>query len=66
MIIRINAVGTVNLAEALFPLAGASFALVNVASVAAHLLPSFLAPTRLYQLALKDVAAFAEKMISNR
>ena len=43
LIIRINAVGTVHIAEAFLAHAHEGFALVNVASVAAHMLPCALA-----------------------
>jgi NAD(P)-dependent dehydrogenase (short-subunit alcohol dehydrogenase family) len=63
MIIRVNAVGTVHVADAFFRIAGEGFALVNVASVAGHMLPAFLAPSRVYKLALSDVGAFATQLI---
>jgi NAD(P)-dependent dehydrogenase (short-subunit alcohol dehydrogenase family) len=64
MIIRVNAVGTVHVAEAFLPLAWEGFALVNVASIAGHMLPDFLAPQRTYKLAASDVRRFAEQLIA--
>ena len=63
-IMRINAVGTVNLNEAFLPVAGTGFAMVNVASMAAHLLPSALVPTRRFALATRNPAAFLPAMLS--
>lgn len=63
-IVRINALGTVYVAEACLRVASEGFALVNVASIAGHLLPGFLAPHRAYRLALTDAAAFEQKLIS--
>jgi NAD(P)-dependent dehydrogenase (short-subunit alcohol dehydrogenase family) len=50
-ILRVNALGTVNVANACFKLAGEGFALVNIASMAAHMMPSLLLPRRTYKLA---------------
>jgi NAD(P)-dependent dehydrogenase (short-subunit alcohol dehydrogenase family) len=62
-IIRVNAVGTVNIVEALLPHVREGCALVNVASVAGYMLPGLFIPTRTYKLALTDVDAFARKLI---
>jgi NAD(P)-dependent dehydrogenase (short-subunit alcohol dehydrogenase family) len=63
MIIRINALGTVHVAEASLAVATDGFALVNVASIAGHMLPGFLVPTRTYRLALTDHERFARKLV---
>lgn len=57
-IMRVNAIGTVNVVEASLEVATDGFALVNVASMAAHLVPTILMPTRTYPLALTDPEAF--------
>ncbi|OBF27531.1 oxidoreductase [Mycobacterium sp. ACS1612] len=61
---RTNAVGTVNVNEAFFASAGAGAAIVNVASMAAHMLPEEMIPTGNFSLALRDEAAFMGQMIS--
>ncbi|MBD0323741.1 MAG: SDR family oxidoreductase [Aldersonia sp.] len=61
-IIAINAVGTVNIAEASYAVAGEGFALVNVSSIAGHMLPALLVPKRTYRLASVDVDRFATKL----
>ena len=38
-IMRINAIGTVNVNDGFYPIAGEGFAIVNVASMAAYMLP---------------------------
>lgn len=63
-IIRINALGTVNIANAFLPRAGDGFVLVNVASIAGHFLPSFIVPTRAFPLASTDPARFLKKLVS--
>jgi NAD(P)-dependent dehydrogenase (short-subunit alcohol dehydrogenase family) len=64
LIMRINAVGTVNLNEAFLPLARDGFAVVNVASMAAHMLPAVLAPTKRFAYALHNQDLFMRKMMS--
>lgn len=59
---KTNAVGTVNVNEAFYGTAGAGSAIVNVASMAAHLLPEELIPTGQFPLALRDGAAFMNAM----
>lgn len=60
-ILRVNALGTVNVTNASYRLAQEGFALVNVASMAGHLIPSIMAPTRAYPLALTDGEAFLRR-----
>lgn len=62
-IMKINATGTINIAEEFYEVAGEDFALVNVASVAGHILPGFMIPKRIFKLALTDPAKFEEKII---
>ncbi len=63
-VMKTNALGTVNVNEAFFDTAGEGSAIVNVASMAAHMLPEQLIPTNQFPLALKDVAAFMTHMLS--
>lgn len=62
-ILKINALGTVNIGEACLPHAREGFALVNVASMAAHLMPSLLLPTRAFPLALSAPEAFLRRAL---
>ncbi|WP_195907829.1 SDR family NAD(P)-dependent oxidoreductase [Microbacterium gorillae] len=61
-IARVNAVGTVNITRSYLRLAQDGAALVNVASIAGHMSPAFLQPTRVFQLALTDESAFARRL----
>ena len=64
MILRINAVGTVNVNEAFLPLARDGFSIVNVASMAAHMVPAALIPTKKFECALREQDIFLQKMMS--
>ena len=57
-VIRTNALGTVNVNEAFYDKVGAGGAIVNVASMAAHILPEELIPVAAFPQALTDEAAF--------
>lgn len=57
-VIRTNALGTVNVNEAFYDKAGDGGAIVNVASMAAHILPEELIPVAAFPQALTDEAAF--------
>ena len=63
-VMRTNAIGTVNVNEAFFASAGEGSAIVNVASMAAHMLPEEMIPTERFPLALRDEAAFMDHVIS--
>ncbi len=63
-IIRTNALGTVTVGEEFFRVAPSGAALVNVASMAAYLLPETMLPTAAYPLALEDADAFVAQMLS--
>ncbi len=63
-IIKINAVGTANVTEAALTMAHDGSAVVNVASIAGHMLPGFLAPKRTYRLAATDVDKFTRKLVA--
>jgi NAD(P)-dependent dehydrogenase (short-subunit alcohol dehydrogenase family) len=64
LIMRINAGGTVNVNEAFFKVVGEGSAIVNVASMAAHILPESFVPTKRFTSALRDEHAFMKKMMS--
>src|SRR3954468_2011556 len=63
-IMRTNAVGTVNVNEAFFAAAGEGGAIVNVASVAAHMLPENVIPTARFPQALHDEDAFMADVLA--
>jgi NAD(P)-dependent dehydrogenase (short-subunit alcohol dehydrogenase family) len=62
LIVKINALGTVNVTRAALARAGEGFALVNVASIAGYMTPSFLVPKRTFKLALTDPQEFTAKL----
>ncbi|BBZ12172.1 SDR family oxidoreductase [Mycobacterium branderi] len=64
MIMRINAVGTVNVNESFFKILGEGSAIVNVASMAAHMLPESFVPTKRFGSALRDEHTFMKKMMA--
>ena len=61
---RTNAVGTVNVNEAFYAGAGEGAAIVNVASMAAHMLPENMVPTKQFPQALQDEDAFMKDMLA--
>jgi NAD(P)-dependent dehydrogenase (short-subunit alcohol dehydrogenase family) len=64
-VMKTNALGTLNVNEVFYETAGVGTAIVNVASMAAHILPEELIPTGQFPLALTDVAAFTAAMTSS-
>jgi NAD(P)-dependent dehydrogenase (short-subunit alcohol dehydrogenase family) len=64
LIMNINALGTVHVNEGFRRIATEGFAVVNVASMAAHMLPPIMVPTRRFKSALSDEDAFMKKMMS--
>jgi len=62
-IMKVNALGTVNITNACYDVAGEGFVLVNVASMAAHMFPDLLLPKGAYPLALTDTASFVKKAL---
>jgi NAD(P)-dependent dehydrogenase (short-subunit alcohol dehydrogenase family) len=62
-IVKVNALGTVNVSEAVLRHARAGLRLVNVASMAAHLAPGLTMPRRSYPLASTDPDAFLAKVM---
>jgi NAD(P)-dependent dehydrogenase (short-subunit alcohol dehydrogenase family) len=63
-IMRTNAIGTVNVNESFHATAGEGSVIVNVASMAAHLLPAELIPTAQFPVALSDGDAFWDAMMA--
>ncbi|MEV0355566.1 SDR family oxidoreductase [Nocardia sp. NPDC050697] len=56
--LRVNALGTLTVNEAFYGFAGDGAAIVNVASMAAHVLPAEAVPAQHFPLALRDKDAF--------
>lgn len=63
-VMRTNALGTLHVNEVFYQAAGEGAAIVNVASMAAHMLPDELIPTSTFPLALTDVDAFLADMLA--
>ena len=63
-VMRTNAIGTLNVNEAFYDVAGEGSAIVNVASMAAHMLPESIIPTSHFPLALQDEARFMTEMMA--
>ena len=63
-VMRTNAVGTVNVNESFFQSAREGSPIVNVASMAAHMLPESMVPTRQFPQALQDQDAFMKEMMA--
>ena len=64
-VMRTNAVGTVNVNEEFHAIAGEGAVIVNVASMAAHMLPAEMIPTDQFPLALEDADAFWDAMMTS-
>jgi len=63
-VMRTNAIGTVNVNEAFYAKAGEGAVIVNVASMAAHMLPAEMIPTDQFPFANSDAAAFWDAMMT--
>ncbi|MCK8646736.1 SDR family oxidoreductase [Mycobacterium colombiense] len=63
-VMRTNAVGTVNVNEEFFAVAGEGAVIVNVASMAAHMLPAEIVPASQFPQALDDIDAFLDAMLA--
>ncbi|RAV18329.1 oxidoreductase [Mycolicibacterium sp. GF69] len=63
-VMRTNAIGTLNVNEAYFEAAGEGAAIVNVASMAAHMLPDEMIPKSQFPQALTDQDAFMAGMLA--
>ncbi|MGY4712236.1 SDR family oxidoreductase [Mycolicibacterium sp. CBM1] len=59
-----NAVGTLRVNEAFFASAGEGAAIVNVASMASHMLPEELVPTDSFDLAFSDEQRFLAELLA--
>ena len=62
-VMRTNAIGTLNVNEIFHATAVEGSAIVNVASMAAHILPEELIPTAQFPTALTDESAFMKDML---
>jgi NAD(P)-dependent dehydrogenase (short-subunit alcohol dehydrogenase family) len=62
-VMRTNALGTVNVNEVFYATAAGGSAIVNAASMAAHMLPQDMIPTKQFPLALQDDDAFMKDMM---
>lgn len=66
-IFTINTLGTINIDEVFGPIVAEGGCILNVASMAGHMLPADQAPVQLYQLALSNSEAFlggAQQMLT--
>lgn len=63
-VMRTNAVGTVNVNEEFFAVADGGAVIVNVASMAAHILPAEVIPAAQFPQALDDAGAFMDAMLA--
>ena len=63
-VMRTNAIGTVNVNEAFYASQARDAAIVNVASMAAHMLPENMVPTKQFPQALQDEDAFMKDMLA--
>ncbi|MEE2854072.1 MAG: SDR family NAD(P)-dependent oxidoreductase [Actinomycetota bacterium] len=63
-VMRTNAVGTVNVNEEFFAGADEGAVIVNVASMAAHILPAEVIPAEQFPQALSDTDAFMDAMLA--
>jgi NAD(P)-dependent dehydrogenase (short-subunit alcohol dehydrogenase family) len=66
LIMRVNAMGTVHINESFQRIAPEGFAIVNVASMAAHMLPRIALPTRQFKYAMQDEHTFMKKTMGAR
>ncbi|OBH82457.1 oxidoreductase [Mycobacterium sp. E2989] len=63
-VMRTNAIGTLNVNEAFYAAAGEGAAIVNVASMAAHILPAEMVPVDQFPLAPHDADAFLDALMT--
>lgn len=63
-VMRTNALGTLNVDEAFYAAAGEGAVIVNVASMAAHMLPAEMVPVDQFPLALTDADAFLDAVMT--
>ena len=62
-IMKVNALGTVNITEAAYAIASDGFALVNVASMAAYIMPAIMIPRRAFRYAGSNADVFLRKSL---
>lgn len=63
IIMKVNALGTINVTESAYVMASEGFALVNVASMAAYMLPGLLIPQRAFSHAFSATDIFLKKAL---
>ncbi len=63
-IVKVNALGTIHVADVFYELAHEDFALVLVASIAGHVTPRLLVPTRAYALSAHDPQKFFARVVA--
>jgi NAD(P)-dependent dehydrogenase (short-subunit alcohol dehydrogenase family) len=63
VIMKVNALGTIHITDAFYQVATEGFALVNVASMAGHMVPGFLLPKGAFPLAFSDPDAFLKRAV---
>lgn len=63
LIVRINALGTILINQAFLAIAHPAMGIVNVASVAGHQLPAFLAPVRSYRKSSIDIDRLLTELV---
>lgn len=63
-VMRTNTLGTLNVNEAFLTTAGEGAAIVNIASMAAHLVPEEIVPVQQFPLALQDWDQFLAAMLA--
>ena len=63
-ILRANALGTVNINDAFYPVMAPGGCVIDTSSMSAYLSPSFIMPKRVYPLARTDREKFLKKMMA--
>ena len=63
LVVKVNALGTILIDQAFLAIAQPGMGVVNVASVAGHQLPAFLAPVWSYQRAMADTDRFVTQLL---
>ena len=64
-ILRANALGTVNINDAFYPVMAPGGCVIDTSSMSAYLAPSFIMPKRVYPLARTDREKFLKKRIQS-
>jgi NAD(P)-dependent dehydrogenase (short-subunit alcohol dehydrogenase family) len=62
VILKVNALGTIHIANAFYEVATEGFTLVNIASMSAHMLPGWIIPTRAFRDAFSDPHRLLKKI----